>query len=65
MRNSRFRFLALIIAAAQLLSLSTITSFASSNDKPIEHSETIQLEGAALPNTDLSTESLFYTYEHT
>ena len=63
MKSYRFRFLALFIAIAQLLSLSTVIAFASSNDGTAKQSETMpSTEGISLDNK-LLTEAPISTPE--
>ena len=60
MKSSKFRFLrlvALVIVMAQLLSLSTVVAFASSNDETIQPTETILPEESTFIDNSSSTKN--------
>ena len=61
MKSSKFRFfrlVALVIVMAQLLSLSTVVAFASSNDETIQQYETILSVESTITDNIISTENV-------
>lgn len=61
MKSSKFRFfrlVALVIVMAQLLSLSTVVAFASSNDETIQQNETILPVESTITENLISTENV-------